>query len=147
MDSVRELMARDRFAAHAGIELLEVSSGFARARMNLEPYHCNGVGMAQGGAIFTLADLAFAAACNSHGTVAVATNASISFMRPSSTGALIAEARELAHSRKLSHCTVRVADERGELVALFQGTAFRKRERVEEALDDPAASCPPANND
>jgi acyl-CoA thioesterase len=142
MDTVRELMARDRFAAHAGIELLEVSAGFARARMSLQPYHCNGVGMAQGGAIFTLADLAFAAACNSHGTVAVATNVNISFIRPASTGVLIAEARELAHSRKLSHCTVRVVDERDELIALFQGTAFRKRERVEEALDDSAASCP-----
>ncbi len=134
MENVRELMAGDQFARHAGIELLEIAHGYARARMTLEKRHCNGVGMAQGGAIFTLADLAFAAACNSHGTVAVAINVSISFIRPSSAGALVAEAREHAKGKTLSHCTVHVTDEQGGLIAIFQGTAFRKGQSVDQAL-------------
>ena len=63
----KQIFANDRFAARCGIELLAVSPGQARARMSLRPDHLNGLGSVQGGAIFTLADFAFAAASNSHG--------------------------------------------------------------------------------
>ena len=79
-----EFFARDRFARHSGIELLEVSEGFARAKMPLGPFHHNGIGTVHGGALFTLADLAFAAASNSHGTVAVA----VASVRAAVTGAV-----------------------------------------------------------
>ncbi len=121
---------RDRFAAHAGISLLEVSKGVARARMEVGPQHLNGVGIVQGGAIFTLADLAFAAACNSHGTVAVAVSATVSFAKATTAGVLQAEAREVAVSPRLSTCEVRVTDDAGDVVALFTGTAYRKKERL-----------------
>jgi acyl-CoA thioesterase len=120
-------MARDRFAALAGVTLLEVGDGTARARMEVGPSHLNGVDTAQGGAIFTLADLAFAAASNSHGRVAVAIDVSISFVKGVSRGALLAEAREEAVTERLSTCVVRVTDEAGDLVALFKGTAYRKK--------------------
>lgn len=130
--SVRALVRRDRFAARQGIRLVELREGYARATMRLGPDHLNGVGTAQGGAIFTLADLAFAACCNSHGTVAVALDVAITFARAAVTGRLTAEAREIARSRRVSVCDVRVTDAAGALVASFKGTAFRKDERTEE---------------
>jgi acyl-CoA thioesterase len=125
-DLLRFLTQGDRFAAGSGVELLEVREGYARARLPIEPRHLNAAGVVQGGAVFTLADLAFAAASNSHGTVALAVNVSITFVRASRTGVLVAEAREDALSRRFSTCTVRVTDDAGALVATFAGTAYRK---------------------
>jgi acyl-CoA thioesterase len=128
----RALLARDRFAAHVGVTLLEVGDGTARARMEVSPLHLNGVDVVQGGAVFTLADLAFAAASNSHDRVAVAIDVSISFVKGVSRGVLLAEAREEAVTDRLSTCLVRVTDESGDLVALFKGTAYRKKPRGAE---------------
>jgi acyl-CoA thioesterase len=127
-------MARDRFASEAGIRLLEVKEGFARASMDVTPRHYNGVGTVQGGAIFTLADLVFAAAVNSHGVVAVAINVSISFIKAVTSGTIVAEAREIAVNPKLASCTVHVTDDAGALVAVFQGMAYRKKEIITEML-------------
>ena len=132
--TVRALMRRDRFAARCGIRLVEVREGFARARLRLGPDHLNGVGVVQGGAIFTLADLAFAAASNSRGAVAVALDATITFARAAIRGTLTAEAREISASRRVSVCEVRVTDAAGALVAAFQGTAFRKEEATAAVL-------------
>jgi acyl-CoA thioesterase len=63
---------KDSFARENGVHITEVRQGFARTVMTVEPRHLNAVGIVQGGAVFTLADLAFALACNSHGVVAVA---------------------------------------------------------------------------
>jgi acyl-CoA thioesterase len=123
-------MARDRWAATAGARLVELREGYARVRMRLRPEHLNGVGVAQGGAVFTLADFAFAAASNSHGTVAVALDTSITFVRAAAGGVLTAEAREESVSRRVSVCNVRVTDGEGAVVALFRGTAFRKDEPI-----------------
>jgi len=139
MVDLRRFFRRDRFAASAGARLLSVSPGRARARMRLSDRHMNGVDVAQGGAIFTLADLAFAAAANSHGTVAVAVNVAISFVKAAAKGALTAEAREVARTPRLSTCVVRVTDGAGELVALFNGTAYRKKETLDEARRPRAA--------
>jgi len=128
MNTVKELFKRDRYAAHSGIELLEVTPGGARARMKLQPFHFNGLGTAHGGAIFTLADFVFAAACNSHGTVAVAVNASISIMKATTAGTLLAEAREVSKNFKLGNYTVEIKDEAGEIIALFHGLAYRKKD-------------------
>lgn len=115
---------------HAGAQLLSVAPGCAAAKMVLQPHHLNALGTVHGGAIFTLADFTFAAACNSHGTVAVAINASIMFMKSASTGALWAEAREHSRNSKLASYSVEVKDDQGELVAQFQGLAFRKKDKL-----------------
>ncbi len=129
MEDIRARIERDRFAAENGITLVDVQRGAAVARMEVSARHLNGVGIVQGGAIFSLADLAFAAAANSHGDVAVAIDVSISFIKAVSAGTLTAEAREEAVSPRLSTCLVRVTDGAGDLVALFKGTAYRKRGR------------------
>ncbi len=130
MEKVKEYFKKDHFAASNGMELLDVSPGKATARMTVGENHLNAVGTIQGGAIFTLADLAFAAACNSHGTVAVAINVSISFVKAVNAGVLTAEARELSCNPRLGTYTAEVRDEKGDLVAVFQGLAYRKKDSL-----------------
>jgi acyl-CoA thioesterase len=130
MESVRRYFKGDKFAERANIELLSVAPGQARAKMTLHGHHLNGYGTVQGGAIFTLADFAFAAASNSHGTVAVAINVSITFMKAGREGTLWAEAREISRNYKLGSYTVEVKDDAGEMVALFQGMVYRKSEKI-----------------
>jgi acyl-CoA thioesterase len=134
MDLIRDLFARDRYAAHSGIELVSVAPGQATARMVIQPCHLNGFGTVQGGAIFTLADFAFAAASNAQGQAAVAINVSISFMTAARTGTLTANARELSKNSKTGAYTVDIVDDQGRMVAVFQGLVFRKRETVEEMM-------------
>jgi acyl-CoA thioesterase len=129
-ECLQRFFKNDKFAEHANIKLLSVSPGQARAKMALHPHHLNGYGTVQGGAIFTLADFAFAAASNSHGMVAVAINVSITFMKAGTIGTLWAEAREMSRNPKLGSYTVEVKDDQGELVALFQGLAYRKSEKI-----------------
>ena len=119
-------MAKDQFAVHCGIELLAAGAGAARAKMPLQAHHCNGIGTGQGGAIFTLADFAFAAASNSHGPIAVAINVNITFLKAAKLGTLWAEAREISRNAKLASYTVEVKDDAGDIVALFQGMVYRK---------------------
>ncbi len=121
-----QLVRKDKFAERCNVELLSVGPGQARAKMVLQPHHWNGVGTAQGGAIFTLADFAFAAASNSHGAIAVAVNVNITFMKAAVTGTLWAEAREITRNFKLGTYTVEVKDDQGDLVALVQGMAYQK---------------------
>jgi len=128
IEAIKRHFANDGFAATSGMRLVELRPGFARTSLQIEDRHLNSVGIVQGGAVFTLADLAFAMACNSGGKVAVAVNTSLAFLRATRSGTLHAEATEVARSRRISTCTVRVTDSSGELVALFQGTAYIKDE-------------------
>jgi acyl-CoA thioesterase len=140
MDAIKDFFKRDQYARHSGIELTLVEPGHAIARMPVKPYHLNAVGGVQGGAIFTLADFAFAAASNARGNVAVAINVNITFMKMVSTGILQAEASEVSHNPKLGSYTVNVTDEHKALIAVFQGLAYRKSQTMADAM---AAAAPP----
>lgn len=126
--AVQDYLGRDQFAKANGMEVVEVRPGYARARMTVRPEHLNSVGLVHGGALFTLADLAFAGACNAAGRLAVGMNMTIACVKASSSGTIEAEATEVARSRRVSTCTVRVTDAQGELLALFQGLAYVKSE-------------------
>ena len=128
IDAIKHYFENDRFAATSGMRLVELQPGLAKTALKIEDRHLNSVGIVQGGAIFTLADLAFAMACNSAGRVAVAVNTNLSFLKATRSGNLYAEAREVSRSRKISTCTVQVTNDAGDLVALFQGTAYIKDE-------------------
>ena len=117
----------DRFAKHAGIRLIEVGSGYAAAELALSDYHLNGLGIAHGGAIFTLADIAFAAAANSHENDAVAIHINISFFKAVQSGKLTAKAMEVHRNRKLSTYQIDIFNENGDSVASMQGTAYQKK--------------------
>lgn len=123
---IKEFLKGDRFALFAGVELLEVRSGYAKARMEVKPMHLNGGNVCQGGAIFTLADLAFAAAVNSHARLTLSVQTSINFFQSESSGYLYAEAVEVLNRKRLSNCEVKVTNEKGELIATFNGTGYRK---------------------
>lgn len=127
---LKEFLSGDRFASEAGVELLETGDGYAKARMEITPRHLNAGGVCQGGAIFTLADLAFAAACNSHGQLTVSVQSNINIFRSEKEGFLYAEAREVFDHKRLSGCEVRVTNAAGELVATFTGTGYRKETRL-----------------
>jgi acyl-CoA thioesterase len=130
MEHIKRFFKKDRFADYVGIELLEASEGSARARMEIKDHHLNAVGIVHGAAIFTLADLVFAVASNSHGNVAVAVNANISFLKANSQGAFFAEATEVSRNSKLASYTVRVTDESDNLIAIFQGMVYRKKDKI-----------------
>jgi len=131
MDEIKRFFAtNDIFARHCGIELLEVAPGFAKVSMKIEPHHFNAAKTVHGGAIFTLADFAFAVASNSHGTLAMGINTSVSFVKAATSGTLYASAREQSLNHKLASYLVEVTDDDGDVVAIFQGMVYRKKESV-----------------
>lgn len=129
------ISSRDRFARLLGIELLEVGPGYAKATMPVNDEHKNGLGIAHGGAVFSLADVAFAAASNSRGAAAVAINVSISYVCAGKEGLLTAEARETSLTPKLATYQVTITDEEGATLALFDGMVYRKRHSLSDAAD------------
>ncbi len=124
--TIQDFLQGDKFALLAGVELLDVGNGYAKARMKVKSEHLNGGGVCQGGALFTLADLAFAAATNSHARLTFSIDSSIHFFRSVSEGMLYAEAREVFNHKRLANCEVRITTENGELIATFNGTGYRK---------------------
>ncbi|MFP4031917.1 MAG: PaaI family thioesterase [Desulfococcaceae bacterium] len=132
-DAARAFLERDAFAREMGIELLEARDGEAVARLNITDRHLNGIGLAHGGAIFSLADLAFAAAANSGDAIAAAIHVSIAYIHPGRAGqTLTAHARRTAGGGKMETFQVAVRDETGEILADFQGMAYRKTGRPVE---------------
>ncbi len=131
MEELKEFFStEDKFALHNGIELLEVETGRAKASMKIEPHHFNGAKTVHGGAIFTLADFAFAVASNSHGTLAMGINVNISFVKAATGGTLYAEAREQSRNPKLASYSVQITDDKNAVVAIFQGMVYRKKESI-----------------
>ena len=135
MESIKRFFKNDKFGAHVGIELLEVSVGSAKVKMGIKDYHLNSHKTVHGGAIFTLADLAFAVASNSHGTIAASINANISYIKAATTGTLIAEAKEVAINPKLATYTIHVTDDAGDIVAIFQGMVYRKKAAIDASYE------------
>lgn len=96
-----------------------------------KPEHLNAGQRTQGGAIFTLADLALAAAANSHGTLAFSLSSNITFLRASGPGdTLYAEARERYTGRSTGYYQIDVTDQEGRLIATFESSVFRKKDEV-----------------
>lgn len=128
LKKLEQILKNDRFAVHNDIQLISIGKGEAQAELLISEKHLNGVNIIQGGALFTLADFAFAAASNSHGRIAVASNASINFFKAVSSGKLTASAKEINSGKTLASYTVDITDEDGTLIAFFSATAFLKGE-------------------
>ena len=127
MEKYKEFFKVDRFATNAGVELLEVKSGFAKARMLVTEEHLNAGGVCQGGALFTLADLAFAAAANSHDQLTLSVNANITFLRSAKEGYVYAEAVEVFNHHRIPFIEVRITNEVGELIGVMTSSGYRKK--------------------
>lgn len=124
----KEFFKKDIFAMDAGIVLEEVAPGSAKATLKIEKRHLNAGGVAQGGAVFTLADLAMAAAVNAHGVLAFSIQSDIRYLISAREGdTLTAEAVEKLLARNVAHYHVDITDQKGQLIALFDGVCYRKQ--------------------
>lgn len=120
------LYAQDRASQALGIRIDEVRPGYARLSMVVRPDMTNGHRIGHGGMVFTLADTAFAFACNSHNESNVAACASIDFLAPSHEGdELTAVATELWRSGRSGIYEITVTNQKGARVALFRGRSAR----------------------
>jgi acyl-CoA thioesterase len=123
---VDKMMQEDAFSRWLGIEVLEVREGYSRLKMTLRDEMLNGFGVIHGGIAFSLADSAFAFACNNRNNLSVALDTSITFTKSTQPGdVLTAEAKELHHGRSTGLYLVTITNAHGEQVALFKGTCFR----------------------
>ena len=127
IQALKDFFLHDEFARQNGIEIVEIAEGYARTQVRIEPRHLNAGGYVQGGVLFTLADLAFAAATNSHGTLTVTSTANITFVKGATGGLISAQAQELVNSRHLPFCEVRIIDDNGNLLAIFTASGYRKK--------------------
>jgi acyl-CoA thioesterase len=134
MEAINKFVQQDEYARHIGVEILDYGNGTARARMEIRRHHQNSAGMVHGGAIFSLADAVFSIASNSHGTLAVAINVSISFFKAANGGTLFADAEEVSFNPKLATYLITVTDEAGNKIALFQGTVYRKKASIADIV-------------
>ena len=128
MTLLEKLNQTDIFARENGIQLTEVREGYAKAEMTVGPGHINGANVCQGGAIFTLADLAFAAVCNSHGVLTLGISNTITFLKSAQLGDhLTAECQELLDHHRLPYCDMRIINQHGDLIAAMTGLAYRMK--------------------
>lgn len=123
---VNLMLEKDRFSQWLGLQVETCDKGYCRLHYTINDLMLNGFGSVHGGVLFAAADSAFAFACNSHGTVTVALDVSITYTRPARSGDLLTvEAREVHLGNKIGVYDVRTTNAAGELVALFKGTAYR----------------------
>lgn len=122
-----ENVKNDRFAQHVGINLIKIEPDYAKAEMPVTENHLNGVNMVQGGAIFTLADYAFAAASNARGLTTVGIQANISYFKSPTGKTLFAEATKINSQNKLCSYNVDIFDEDKSLIARFTAMGYIKR--------------------
>lgn len=121
------MLNNDALAQHLGIGLKEVRPGYAIAVMESKPELLNGMGITHGAAVFALADVAFAAASNSHGRVALALDVHISFVKATKVGEILtATASEENVTAKTGLYKIEVTDKNGKMVALAQGRVIRQ---------------------
>jgi acyl-CoA thioesterase len=122
------LSMNDRFACNSGCKLEKVGEGYARATLTVTPEHLNAGGVCQGGAYFTLADLAIAAVMNSHNQLTFGVENNIVYIKSAKAGdTLFAEAREVVNHHKLPYADVRITNQHGELLCIVTGIGYRKQ--------------------
>ena len=125
-DVVTYMMQHDRFSQWLGIEVLEIREGYSKIKMTLRDEMLNGFHVIHGGIAFSLADSAFAFACNNRNNLSMALDTSITFTKATMPGdVLTAEAKELHNGRSTGLYLITITNQHNEQVALFKGTCFR----------------------
>lgn len=123
---VNKMMEKDLFSQWLGIRVLEIKVGYSRIQMEIREEMMNGLGVVHGGICFSLADSAFAFACNNRNNLSVALDTSINFTKATQPGDVItAEAKEIHNGRSTGLYIITVTNQHNEQVALFKGTCFR----------------------
>jgi acyl-CoA thioesterase len=131
LKSVKENIENEPYAKLLGIKVLLLEPGHSRVAMEVSADFGNIFGITHGGAVFSLVDVAFGSAANSYGTVAVALNVSINYIKPANTGdVLTAEAQEISRSKKVASFFIKAQNQSGEIIATAQSVAYLKNERL-----------------
>jgi len=121
-----QMLQDDAFSKWLGIKLIEVDEGYSRISMVVRPEMVNGFGIAHGGIAFSLADSAFAFACNNRNNLSVALDVTISFIKAVHIhDELFAEAKEIHSGRSTGVYLITVTNQHNSTIALFKGTCFR----------------------
>jgi len=129
-EAFRQAVEKEPFAGLLNIRLVDVSEGYALCEMTYTDTMDNLHGMAHGGAIFSLIDEAFEVSSNSHGTVAVALNMNITYVRAAGKNKILrAESHEVAKGKKTATYRIDVTDDEG-LIAVCQALVYRKKDPV-----------------
>ncbi len=124
LNEVRERFSHDRFATVNGAVIEEIAEGYAKCSMQIKCDHKNALGAVMGGAIFTLADFAFAVAANWQEQSVVSLDASITFLGKAKGNILIAEAKKIRAGRRTCCYMVEITDELGSQVAHMTSNGF-----------------------
>lgn len=124
LDEVKERFSHDRFATVNGAVIEAVADGYARCFMQITDEHKNALGAVMGGAIFTLADFAFAVAANWQENAVVSLDASITFLGKAKGNTLIAEAKKIRAGRRTCCYVIEVTDEFGSQIAHMTSNGF-----------------------
>lgn len=120
------MLAKDEFSRWLGVDVLQLRPAFCVCRMLVRPEMLNGFGVAHGGIVFSLADSAFAFACNTQGRIAMSIENSITYPASVQAGDLLtAVAEEESATNRLGFFRVQVTNQRDETVALFRGTVYK----------------------
>lgn len=123
---VSHMMENDFFSQWLGINVLEIKEGYSRIKMTVRKEMVNGFGIVHGGIPFSLADSAFAFACNNRNILSVAMDTSINFIRPVHVGdELTAEATEIHNGKSTGLYHVSISNQNNHVVAHFKGLCYR----------------------
>ena len=123
---VDHMMEHDLFSQWLGIEVLDIKEGYSRIRMTVRQEMINGFGIVHGGIAFSLADSAFAFACNNRNVLSVALDTSINFIKPVHVGdVLTAEAREKHNGKSTGLYHITITNQKDHEVAVFKGLCYR----------------------
>ncbi len=130
---VEHMMTNDLFSQWLGIEVLEIQDGYSKIKMTVRAEMINGFGIVHGGIAFSLADSAFAFACNNRNVLSVALDTAINFLKPVHVGdVLVAEAKELHNGKSTGLYQVSISNQHDHVVAVFKGTCFRTNRKLVE---------------
>lgn len=128
---VDHMMENDFFSQWLGIEVLEIKAGYSKIKMTVRKEMVNGFGIVHGGIPFSLADSAFAFACNNRNNLSVALDTSINFIKPVHVGdELTAEAIEIHNGRSTGLYHITITNQHKLDVALFKGLCFRTDKKL-----------------
>ena len=128
---VTHMMQHELFSQWLGISIIEIREGYSKIKMTVRPEMMNGLGIVHGGIAFSLADSAFAFACNNRNQLSVALDTSINFIKPIHVGdELIAEAKELHNGKSTGLYQIEITNQKNYLVAQFKGLCYRTDKRL-----------------
>ena len=124
LEQVQKVFANDRFATENGVVIDEVDDGYAKCSLEIQPHHLNAGGTVMGGAIFTLADFAFAVAANWNKPLHVSLSSQITYLSAAKGTKLIAEARRIKDGHSTCYFETEIKDDLGRLVAHVTTNGF-----------------------